>query len=127
MNTRVFAPVSARCCGDDDKGAEKTFSFGDISRLSNKAAQAFLKNGIKKGDTVLLMLKRRYQFWYLIIALHKIGAIAVPSTHLLTEQDLDFRIKQADVKMIVAVDDDNIINHVDLAVAKIRRSCVPPL
>lgn len=102
----------------DDKGAEKTFSFGDISRLSNKAAQAFLKNGIKKGDTVLLMLKRRYQFWYLIIALHKIGAIAVPSTHLLTEQDLDFRIKQADVKMIVAVDDDNIINHVDLAVAK---------
>ena len=45
----------------DDKGAEKTFSFGDISRLSNKAAQAFLKNGIKKGDTVLLMLKRRCQ------------------------------------------------------------------
>ena len=111
-----LAPDQRALLWCNDRGEERTFTFGDISRLSNKAAQAFLKNGIKKGDTVLLMLKRRYQFWYLIVALHKIGAIAVPSTHLLTEQDIDFRIKQANVKMIVAVEDDNIIKHINLAV-----------
>ncbi len=101
----------------NDKGEKKEFTFGDISRLSNKAANYFISAGVKKGDTVMLMLKRRYQFWYLMIALHKIGAIAIPSTHLLTESDLDYRITAGEIKWIVTVNDDVIIDHVNKAKA----------
>lgn len=81
---------------------EKLLTFGDLSRLSNKAANMFLNAGIKKGDCVMLTLKRHYQFWYILAALNKIGAIAIPASALLTPKDFQYRFKAADVKAIVS-------------------------
>ncbi|MDE7400354.1 MAG: AMP-binding protein [Oscillospiraceae bacterium] len=81
---------------------EKLLTFGNLSRLSNKAANMFLNAGIKKGDCVMLTLKRHYQFWYILSALNKIGAIAIPASALLTAKDFQYRFKAADVKAIVS-------------------------
>lgn len=83
----------------------KRFTFSDISRLSNQAANYFLSLGIKKGDKVLMMLKRHYQYWYAIVALHKIGAVAIPAMHLLTEKDISYRLNSAGVKAIMCTHD----------------------
>ncbi len=85
----------------DLEGNEKTLTYGDLSRLSNRAANMFLKAGIKKGDCVMLMLKRHYQFWYALIGLIKIGAIAVPASALLTAKDMVYRFNAADIKAVV--------------------------
>ncbi|MCL1903550.1 MAG: AMP-binding protein [Oscillospiraceae bacterium] len=85
----------------DVNGNDKTLSYGELSRLSNQTANAFVKRGIKKGDKVMLVLKRNYQFWYAIIALHKIGAVAIPATHLLTTKDYVYRFEQAGVTGII--------------------------
>jgi len=85
----------------DVHGNDKTITYGEMSRLSNQAANELVKSGVKKGDKVMLVLKRNYQFWYTIIALHKIGAVAVPATHLLTVKDFVYRFEQAEVTAIV--------------------------
>lgn len=97
----------------NDEGDCKRYTFADIKRESDKVASFFSTLGIKKGDSVMMMLKRRTEFWFSIIALHKIGAIAIPATHLLTAKDLIYRNNSAKVKMIVAVDDHDIIQHVN--------------
>ena len=102
----------------DDKGAEKTFTFSDIKKYTNKTANFFKRIGIKKGDTVLLILKRRFEFWFAVVALHKIGAIGIPATHLLTEKDIVYRCNAADVKMAVVVDAHGLIDVVNKAQAK---------
>ena len=86
----------------DLEGNEKLLTYGDLSRLSTKAANMFLDMGIKKGDTVLLVMKRNYQFWYVILGLIKIGAIAIPATHLLTTKDFVYRFEAASVSAVVA-------------------------
>lgn len=93
----------------NDEDEFHTFTFEDMKKLSNQAANLFKKLGIKKGDKVMLTLKNRYEFWITMIALHKIGAIAIPATHMLKSQDIDFRIKQAEVKMIITVEEDELI------------------
>lgn len=98
-----------------EDGTKKVFTFGDIKKLSDKAANFLLSLGIKKGDKVLLILKRNYQFWYTIMALHKIGAVTVPATHLLTKKDIEYRVNAADIKMIICTNDGEIKEHVDLA------------
>lgn len=70
----------------DSHGEEREFTFGDISRYSSKAANLFKSVGIKKGDTVVLVLKRHYQFWFAVLGLHKIGAVGIPATNLLTKR-----------------------------------------
>ena len=70
---------------------EKTFTFSDMSRYSSMTANYFESLGIKRGDRVMLVLKRHYQFWFSILALHKIGAIVIPATNLLVEHDFDYR------------------------------------
>lgn len=102
----------------NDKGEERVFTFAEISKLSNKVANALINLGIKKGDFVMSMLNRRYEYWLLIIALHKIGAIIIPATHLLRGKDISYRIDSASVKAIVAMYDDEILDSVD--------SCVCP-
>ena len=97
-------------------GREKTLTFGDIAKKSNQAARALQKMGIQKGDAVMLVLKRHYSFWYTIMALHKLGAITVPATHLLTKKDIVYRADAADIKMILAVDDGAFPAHADEAV-----------
>ena len=75
---------------------------------SNRAANFFVSAGIGKGDPVMLILKRRYEFWFCLLALHKIGAIAVPATHLLTEKDISYR-NNAGIKMIVCVNEKRLL------------------
>lgn len=103
----------------DLEGNEKTFTFGDLSRLSTKAANMFLDMGIKKGDHVMLVLKRNYQFWYVIMALLKIGAIAIPATHLLTTKDFVYRFEAADVKAVIATSHADVSHFVEEADEKL--------
>ena len=98
-----------------EKGSRKEFSFADIKRLSDKAANYFTSLGIKKGDKVMLILKRHYEFWYTIMALHKIGAVTIPATHLLTKKDIEYRVNAAGIKMIVCTSDGGISEQIELA------------
>ena len=102
----------------DGKGGEKVVTFGQLKLYSDKAANFFASHGIKRGDPVMLVLKRHYEFWYCIIALHKIGAITIPATHLLTAKDIIYRNNAADIKMIVSVADPEVIKHVEDAEAQ---------
>ena len=97
----------------DDKGAEAIFTFGEMKKQSDKAANFFLSAGIRKGDPVMLILKRRFEFWFCAMALHKIGAITIPATHLLSAKDLVYRNNAADIKMIVCVPEADVIQHVE--------------
>ncbi|MDR2734198.1 MAG: AMP-binding protein [Spirochaetota bacterium] len=102
----------------NDLDERHEFSFADMKRESDRAANLFRKHGIGKGDVVMLILKGRYEFWFCILALHKLGAIAIPATHMLTEHDLDYRITSADVKMIVSVEEQPLITALHAAAAK---------
>lgn len=93
----------------NDEDENHTFTFKDIKKLSNQAANLFKKMGIKKGDSVMLTLKNRYEFWIVMVALHKIGAVAIPATHMLKYKDIIFRIEKANVKMIITVEEDELI------------------
>ena len=94
-------------CGD-----EKEITFKEIMELSNKTANFFICEGIKKGDKVMLMLKRHYEYWYVLLALHKIGAVAIPATHMLTYKDIVYRVESADIKAIVCTSEDDIHNYI---------------
>ena len=89
----------------DETDNDKKFTFSELKEYSNRTANFFRSIGIKKGDPVMLVLKRRYEFWFCILALHKIGAICVPATHLLTTKDIIYRNNAADIKMIVTIAD----------------------
>lgn len=102
----------------DEQGAEAVFSYAEMKTLSDKNANAFKQLGIGRGDPVMLILKRRHEFWPALLALHKLGAIAIPATHLLTAKDIIYRCNAADVKMIVCVDDENVIQQVNEAEAR---------
>lgn len=102
----------------DEKGAEATFTFSQLKYYSDKAANFFKSAGIKKGDPVMLILKRRFEFWFCILGLHKLGAITIPATHLLTTKDLVYRNNAADIKMIVSVADSEVIEHIEASMEK---------
>jgi len=102
----------------DDKGDEKNFTFGQMKYYSDKAANFFKSIGIRKGDPVMLILKRRYEFWFCTLALNKIGAITIPATHLLSTKDIVYRNNAADIKMIVCVPEDEVIQHVEESQSK---------
>ena len=99
----------------DDTGAEQIFSFQDLKVASDKTANFLLSNGITKGDAVMLILRRRYEFWYFLLALHKVGAIAVPATNLLLKSDIEYRTNAAAIKMIVSLEDKELQKQIDLA------------
>ncbi|MBQ1645230.1 MAG: AMP-binding protein, partial [Treponema sp.] len=99
----------------DDEGGEKFFSFKDISDMSKKTANFFVQQGIKKGDRVMLFLRRRYEFWWIVPALHRIGAIVIPATTQLLKHDIVYRNNAADIKMIVALDNKQIEEEVEAA------------
>ena len=92
---------------------EKIFSFSDISKESNRAVNLFKKHGINKGDVVMLIMKRHHQFWPVMVALHKIGAIAVPATFLLTKKDLVYRFNAAGVRAVICTGDGNVADAVN--------------
>lgn len=99
----------------DENNNEKCFTFKQIKDLSNQAANLFIAMGVEKGDHVMLILKRRYEFWYCLMALHKIGAIAIPATHMLTPKDIAYRVNAASIKMVICVNDQEVISHIEEA------------
>jgi acetyl-CoA synthetase len=105
----------------DEKGADAAFTFSEMKENSNKAANVLREAGIGSGDTVMLILKRRWEYWPVILALHKLGAIAIPATHLLTTKDIVYRCNAADIKGIICVDDLDLMCRIDEAEAIMKR------
>jgi len=99
----------------NDKGECRQFSFAEMKYYSDQTASYLQSLGIKKGDIVMAILKRRYEFWFTILALHKIGAVIIPATHLLTSKDIVYRNNAADIKAIIAVGEASILCHIDEA------------
>lgn len=97
---------------------EKRFTFTDIRHKSCQAANYFKSLGIQRGDRVMLVLKRHYQFWFAIIGLHKLGAIAIPATNQLQSHDFEYRFKSAGVSAIVCTADGDTAKEVDIACEK---------
>ena len=104
------APQKIALVWCNDEGLEKIFTFSQLAAESKKAAGFLSKQGIKAGDVVMLSLHRRYEYWIFIIALHRLGAIALPVPSQLLKDDLKYRINASKTKMIVAVPDDDSIN-----------------
>lgn len=99
----------------NDENEEKYFTFKDISHLSKKAAAYFLSLGIKAGDRVITMLRRRWEYWVCAVALHRIGAVVVPVSIQMESKDIIYRVNSCNAKMIIAINDDFVINQLDLA------------
>ena len=107
----------------NDQGESRRFSFKDMKVLSDKAASYYWSLGIGKGDMVMLILGRRYEFWVTMLALNKIGAVAIPATHLLTDLDIVYRIEKAGIKAIVCAGDPYILGNVSKAVGSMGSEC----
>lgn len=90
------------------EGEEHIFTFSDIKKYSNKMANVFSASGIGRGDRVMLILKRHYEYWFAAVALHKLGAVMIPATHMLTVSDLVYRIKASKVKAIVCTSQNEV-------------------
>ncbi len=103
----------------DDNGGEKTFTFEDIRRLSNRTANYFKSIGIKKGSVVMLILRRRWEYWVCAVALHKIGATLIPGSLQLSKKDLVYRAQSAKIHTIVCVDEMYSIQQVEGAAAAV--------
>ena len=99
----------------DRNKRERRFTFEDMSRASSRAANYFKALGIKRGDRVMLVLKRHYQFWFAILGLHKLGAVAIPATNQLQEHDFSYRFNAAGVSAILCTADGDTANQVDVA------------
>lgn len=99
----------------DDDGNEKRFTFTDISKLSNQTANYFKSIGVKKGTVVMLILRRRWEYWICATALHKIGAVLIPGSLQLAKKDLIYRGNSAEIHTIVCVDDPYVIEQVEAA------------
>lgn len=96
----------------NDRGDVKHINYAEYKRLSDMVASYFMQLGIRQGDCVMLILKRRVEWWITMVALHKIGAVAVPATHLLTDKDIIYRCHEASIRMIVAVGDVQVLRNV---------------
>ncbi|MDR2499404.1 MAG: AMP-binding protein [Tannerellaceae bacterium] len=116
-------PEKRALCWTNDRGEHLDFSFGELSKSSDAAASCFMEMGIEAGDKVMLILKRRYEFWLAVIALHKIGAVVIPATHLLTTKDIVYRNNAAGIKMIVCVGDLLVTKNVAASVQSSPTLC----
>lgn len=115
-----LAPNDVAMVYTNPEKEERTFTFGDIGYLSNKTANALSAHGIKKGDKVLVILKRNYEYWYVVPALHKLGAIVIPATNMLTVDDITYRIETADIKYAICTPDGTTAT--DMLEAQSRKS-----
>jgi len=101
-----------------EDGTERRFTFQDMKKESARAANYFKSLGIKRGDRVMLVLKRHYQFWFAILGLHKLGAVAIPATNQLLEKDFTYRFASGNVKAILCTADGDVAKYVDEAALK---------
>ena len=108
----------------DESGAEKMLTFSEISKLSNQAVGALQSLGIAKGDRVMVMLKRHWEYWFMAPALHKLGAVIVPATHMLREHDITYRIEAANIKAIVCAESEDLCDRIRTAAKEVEN---PPL
>lgn len=99
----------------NDHGEEHSFTFRELSRLSNQAANFFADKGIKKGSVVMLILRRRWEYWVCAVALIKLGAILVPGTLQLTKKDIAYRANAANIEMFVCINDAYVMEQMELA------------
>ncbi|MCL1847102.1 MAG: AMP-binding protein [Coriobacteriia bacterium] len=99
------------------EGEEHIFTFGDMKRYSDKTANFLLEQGVRYGDLVLVILRRHYQFWFVALALDKLGAVIVPATFMLKEHDLEYRVNSADIKTIICTNVGEIAQTVDNAMS----------
>ena len=106
-------PAKLALLWTDDEDNCVRFTFKDLKEQSDRAASYFQTLGIGRGDVVMLILKRRYEFWLSMLALHKLGAVAVPATHMLTTHDIVYRNNRADVKAIICVGEDYVMTQVE--------------
>ena len=108
--------------GSDDE--EHVFSFREIKQWSNRAANILISQGIKRGDTVMVVLKRHYEYWFVAVALHKIGAVLLPVTHMLTENDFQIRIRLSNPKGIIVTPQDSVAEKVRNAALRENAGCL---
>ena len=106
-------PDKKALCWVNDQGEHIDFTFKDMKEKSDAAASYFQSIGIGRGDMVMLILKRRYWYWFAILGLHKIGAVGIPATHLLTKKDIVYRCNSADIKAIVSVGESLMAQRID--------------
>ncbi|MGD0153921.1 MAG: AMP-binding protein [Thermacetogeniaceae bacterium] len=109
------APEKTAMVWCNEAGDSAAFTFRQIQQYSNQAANFFKAVGITKGDRVMLILKRRYQYWFALLGLHKLGAVCIPATHLMSAKDIEYRNNAAEIKMIVCVADQELISSVEEA------------
>ncbi|HOP10489.1 MAG TPA: AMP-binding protein [Oscillospiraceae bacterium] len=102
----------------DDHGGKRSFTFSDIAALSARTANYLRSLGIGKGDVVLLILRRRWEYWVAANAVHKLGAVLIPGSLQLTQKDIAYRANAAGIKAIIAVDDPFVVEQVELAQPK---------
>ncbi len=100
------------------ENSERIFTFADIKKYSNQMANVFRDAGINKGDRVMLVLKRHYEYWFAAVALHKLGAVMIPATHMLTVSDLVYRIKASKVKAVVCTSQNGVPEKIKAALGK---------
>ena len=110
------APEKLAILWTNDKGEEIRTTYGELKEQSDQAASYLMSLGIGKNDPVMLILKRRYEWWVVMLALCKIGAIVIPATHMLTKKDIIYRNTRASVKAIICVDDPYVCEQIGLAV-----------
>lgn len=133
-NLELTAPVNfnfsldvvdeyAKICPDkralvwcNDLGEERIFTFSDMKYFSDKTATILLRHGIKRGDFVMTMLNRRYEYYFFVLACMKIGAIIVPATYMLTPKDISYRVNSAKIKLLVSINEDEVITHIREAI-----------
>ncbi len=101
-----------------EDGTERRFTFQDMKKESARVANYFKSLGIKRGDRVMLVLKRHYQYWFAVLGLHKLGAVAIPATNQLLEKDFTYRFQAGNVSAILCTADGNVADAVDEAAAK---------
>lgn len=101
---------------------EHIFTFLDVKRYSNKMANVFREYGIGRGDRVMLVLKRHYEYWFAAVALHKLGAVMIPATHMLTVDDFVYRINASGVKAIVCTAQDDVPSTIKQALGKSEKT-----
>ena len=99
----------------NDKGEEKIFTFKDISLLSNKAANVLYAHGLKKGDIIMTMFNRRWEYWVMAIACHKAGVVIIPATYMLTAKDISYRVNGSGAKALFSINEDSVIKCIEQA------------
>ena len=109
------APEKLAILWTNDQGEEIRTTFGELKEQTDQAASYLMSLGIGKNDPVMLILKRRYEWWVVMLALHKIGAVVIPATHMLTKKDIIYRNTRASVKAIICVDDAYVTEQIKLA------------